>query len=165
MDGIYVRHDRRRASLERAASDGMEMCVDRRRVYAPRTMGALRWIVLTAGLATFAPYASAHHSASAQFDVAKRISVQGTLTKIDWINPHIFVFFEREEGGATQMWEAEGAPPAWWRNVGINRSSFAAHIGESVVIEGMPSRGGSPTMALTKITFASGEVLQSISAK
>jgi len=128
-------------------------------------MGALRWIVLAAGLATFAPHASAHHSASAEFDVTKQIKVQGKLTKIDWINPHIFLFFEHEEGGATQTWEAEGAPPAWWRNVGMNRSTFATHIGESVVIEGWPARSRPYSMVLNAITFASGETLQSISTK
>jgi hypothetical protein len=128
-------------------------------------MRVCRWAVVAAGVATFAPHASAHHSASAEFDVNKRIAVQGTLTKLDWINPHIFLFFDHEEGGATQAWEAEGAPPAWWRNVGMNRSTFAVHIGEQVTIEGMPARNGSHLMVLQSITFASGEVLQSISTK
>jgi uncharacterized protein DUF6152 len=128
-------------------------------------MGAVRWIVLVAAVVMFAPHASAHHSASAEFDVTKRISVQGTLTKIDWINPHIFLFFERQQGGTTQMWEAETAPPAWWRNVGMNRSTFANHIGELVTIEGMPARNGANVMVLQAITFANGETLQNIAAK
>ena len=128
-------------------------------------MRVLRGAVLAAIVATFAPPASAHHSASAEFDVTKQITVQGTLRKVDWINPHIFLFFDRAQGGATQMWEAEGAPPAWWRNVSTNRATFAAHIGERVIVEGMPSRDGSQRMVLVKITFASGEVLDSISTK
>ena len=128
-------------------------------------MDVLRSIVLIACVAAFAPHASAHHSASAEFDVSSRISVQGTLTKVDWINPHIFISIEREEGGTTETWEAEGAPPAWWRNVGVNRSTFAANVGQHVIVEGMPARNGSHNMVLQKITFSSGEILQSIPAK
>src|SRR5262245_18841140 len=62
----------------------------------------------------------AHHSPSAIFDMAKRISVTGTLTKIDWINPHIVMTMEaKSDGGKIDHWTFESNPPSWYRSVGL----------------------------------------------
>ena len=76
--------------------------------------------------------AFAHHSTTAEFDVQHRMTVSGTLTKVDWVNPHIVVFIEAkdEKGpGSTAAWKFESNPPAWFRRVGVSRADFAKAIG------------------------------------
>ena len=63
---------------------------------------------------------SAHHSPSAIFDMEKRIAVTGTLTRIDWINPHIVIAMEaKSDGGKIDHWTFESNPPSWYRSVGL----------------------------------------------
>ena len=60
--------------------------------------------------------ASAHHSTTAEFDVTHRMTLTGTLTKVDWVNPHIVVFMSGKDNTA---WKFESNPPAWFRRVGV----------------------------------------------
>jgi hypothetical protein len=58
----------------------------------------------------FAPSAAAHHSFAAQFDGDKPVVLKGAITKVDWRNPHIWVYFDvRESDGTVTKWECEGA--------------------------------------------------------
>ena len=57
----------------------------------------------------------AHHSPSAIFDMSKRFTLTGTVTKVDWINPHIVVFMDAKgASGAMENWKFESNPPAWF---------------------------------------------------
>src|SRR5262245_50526829 len=68
----------------------------------------------------------AHHSTTALFDMGRRISVTGALTKVDWVNPHIKVAIEANgEGGKIDHWLFESNPPSWYRSVGLARADFA----------------------------------------
>src|SRR5947208_4249820 len=97
----------------------------------------------------------AHHSPSAIFDMSKRIGMTGTLTKIDWINPHIVVYIDaKAEDGKAESWVFESNPPAWFRRVGVGRADFAKSIGQSVKVEGVGAKDGSLYGYLQKITFA-----------
>src|SRR2546428_716129 len=80
----------------------------------------------------------AHHSTTALFEMDKRISVTGSLTKIDWINPHIRVSIEAKgSGGKLDNWLFESNPPSWYRSVGLGRADFAKAIGQTVTVEGV----------------------------
>jgi hypothetical protein len=100
--------------------------------------------------------ASAHHSTTAEFDVAHRMTLSGTLTKIDWVNPHIVVFVDAK--GAA--WKFESNPPAWFRRVGVSRADFAKAIGQTVTVEGNRAKDGSLYGYLVKITYADGNSLE-----
>src|SRR5687767_14371428 len=82
--------------------------------------------------------ATAHHSTSAIFENDQRITVTGTLTKIDWINPHIAIVVEVGEGASAGMWRIQGNPPAWWRTVGVARADFAKGLGQKVTVDALP---------------------------
>lgn len=116
------------------------------------------FLVLIATLAAQA--ASAHHSTSAIFHDDKRISVTGTLTKVDWINPHIIIVLEVASGAAVEQWRIQGNPPQWWRNLGVVRADFAKGIGQMVTVEALPAQDGSKYGYLRKIRFANGDVLE-----
>jgi hypothetical protein len=104
----------------------------------------------------------AHHSTSAIFENDKRITVSGTLTKVDWINPHIQFFLESSTGGTVEMWRIQGNPPAWWRTVGVNRADFAKAIGQNVTVDALPAQDGSRYGYLRRIRFANGDSLESL---
>jgi hypothetical protein len=87
----------------------------------------------------------AHHSPSAIFDMSKRFTLTGTVTKVDWINPHIVVFMDAKgANGAMENWKFESNPPAWFRRLGVG------------------ARDGSLYGYLQKITFPEGNSLELI---
>jgi len=103
----------------------------------------------------------AHHSPSAVFDMEKRFTLAGTLTQVDWINPHIVVFMDaKKEDGGTETWKLESNPPSWFRRVGIARNDLAKAIGQNVTIEGNRAKDGSRYGYLLKITFVDGNSLE-----
>ena len=103
----------------------------------------------------------AHHSPSAIFDMSKRIGMTGTLTKIDWINPHIVVYIDaKAEDGKAESWVLESNPPAWFRRVGVGRADFAKSIGQAVKVEGVGAKDRSLYGYLQKITLADGSSLE-----
>jgi hypothetical protein len=103
----------------------------------------------------------AHHSPSAEFDMSKRITVSGTLTKVDWINPHITLAMEvKNESGKVETWSFESNPPAWFRRVGVGRADLAKAIGQTVTAEGVRAKDGSAFGYMQKITLADGTSLE-----
>jgi hypothetical protein len=104
--------------------------------------------------------ASAHHSTTAEFDVAHRMTLSGTLTKVDWVNPHIVVFVDAKGEKGAESWKFESNPPAWFRRVGVSRADFAKAIGQTVTVEGNRAKDGSLYGYLVKITYADGNSLE-----
>jgi len=96
----------------------------------------------------------AHHSTTAVFDTARKVTITGTLTKVDWVNPHIVLLVDAKGSGGTDMWKLESNPPSWFRRVNANRADFAKALGQTVVIEANPAKDGSLYGYMMKITFA-----------
>jgi hypothetical protein len=84
------------------------------------------------------------------------MTLSGTLTKIDWVNPHIVVFINAKGEG----WKFESNPPAWFRRVGVSRADFAKAVGQTVTVEGNRAKDGSQYGYLLKITYADGNSLE-----
>ena len=104
---------------------------------------------------------SAHHSPSAIFDMTKPISVTGTLTKIDWINPHIVIEMDAKGGdGKVEHWTFESNPPSWYRRVGVARADFAKAVGQTVTVGGVRARNGSHFGYLLRIKMPDGTQLE-----
>src|SRR2546427_12376180 len=93
-----------------------------------KTCGVLLALIIL--LATVSLWA--HHSPSAIFDMSKRITMAGTLTKIDWVNPHIVGHIDgKAEDGKAARWVFEKKSPAWVRRGGICRGDVAKSRGET----------------------------------
>jgi hypothetical protein len=103
----------------------------------------------------------AHHSTTAEFDVTRRMTLTGTLTKVDWVNPHIVVFMDAK----AEAWKFESNPPAWFRRVGVSRADFAKAIGQTITVEGNRAKDGSLYGYLLKVTFAGGNSLELVAAQ
>lgn len=125
-------------------------------------------ISLTVGIALLSAVGSsiwAHHSPSAIFDMSRRISVTGTLTKIDWINPHIVMAIDAPaDAGAVSHWVFQSNPPSWYRSVGLARADFAKAIGQTITVEGVRARDGTLYGYMQKITLPDGTALELINS-
>ena len=121
----------------------------------------MRPTVLAAGLwlcgALAGPPLQAHHSPSAIFDMAKHVSVTGTLTRVDWINPHIVLAVEaRGDTGKVEQWTFQSNPPSWYKSVGLARADFAKAIGQQISIQAVKARDGSLYGYMDKIKLPDG---------
>jgi len=104
--------------------------------------------------------AFAHHNMSALFDINDHVTVTGTLTKLDWRNPHVYLFVDmKHSDGQVQTWSLEGPSPAFFRNREINKSDFETAIGGMVTAEGSRARDGSPAALLRVITLPGGKLV------
>jgi hypothetical protein len=114
-------------------------------------------LALVCGLAAAAP-ASAHHSFAAEFDGSKTFVVKGVLTKVDWTNPHTYLYLDvMGSGGKVQHYTFSSGPPSALRRAGIKKSDFK--IGETVAITGAPAKDGTKTLGWLKmIKYADGHV-------
>ena len=113
-------------------------------------------LVLAAGLLR------AHHSVTALFDVSKKFTLKGTLTKLDWRNPHSALSIEAtNDRGELESWVIQTASLGWFTQNHIGRSDFEKAIGQTVTVEVHRARDGNLLGALLKITLPDGKVLTS----
>ena len=86
----------------------------------------------------------AHHSFAAQFDASKPITLQGAVTKVEWRNPHIWVYLDvKNADGSVTAWECEGgAPTALTRQGGTSQT---LKVGSTLRIEGYLAKNGTNT--------------------
>ena len=119
-------------------------------MYAPFVAGIASLIVAAPVIA--------HHSFAAEFDQQKPIKLQGTVTKMEWINPHswIHVSVKGPKGDATE-WMIECGTPNLMLRRGFTTKSLVA--GTEVIVEGYSARDGSNKANGNSITFTDGRKL------
>jgi hypothetical protein len=101
----------------------------------------------------------AHHNMSAIFDFNDRVNLSGTLSKIDWRNPHIELIVDTKNGQETQSWSLEGPAPSFFRARDINKSDFESALGKTVTAEASRARDGSRWGLLRVMTLPDGKVV------
>jgi hypothetical protein len=107
--------------------------------------------------------AAAHHSFAAEFDATKAIRITGTLSKIDWANPHIYFFLDvKEENGAVAKWSCEAGSPGALSRRGFKRGDLK--LGDTVVVDGYRAKDGSRLMDARRVTLPDGRVVSGASA-
>jgi hypothetical protein len=109
-------------------------------------MKTVRAVLLssTASLLAAALPASAHHSFPAQYDVAKPVTLTGKVTKVEWTNPHIFIYIDvpNEATGAVVNWALEMGGPNALLRLGWKRDSLKQD--DLITVGGSLARDGSP---------------------
>ena len=101
----------------------------------------------------------AHHSMSALFDINDKITISGTLSKIDWRNPHIELFVETKRGGGAETWSLEGPSPGFFRERDIKKSDIEAALNKTVTAEASRARDGSKSGLLRIMTLPDGTLI------
>ena len=99
--------------------------------------------------------ASAHHSFAAEFDAKKSIRVSGTVTKLEWSNPHAWLYVDvKDDSGKVTNWSFELGSPNGLVREGWRRSSLKE--GDHVTIEGFLAKDGSNTANAHSVTLPDG---------
>ena len=121
-------------------------------------MGVRSWGVVVAVVALCSgTHITAHHSAAADYDESKTVAVKGTISKVEWTNPHARFIIDVTEGNNTVSWSFELASPNSLTRAGWGKRTLT--IGDMVSATGSPARTGKP-MAVTKsVTAADGKKL------
>ena len=108
--------------------------------------------VLGLGLSVTAVGALAHHSFSAEFDANKPLKVTGTVTKLEWQNPHTWFYVDvKDDGGSVANWGFELASPNLLLRNGWTRSSMK--VGDVVTVEAYQAKNGSNIANAHVVTF------------
>jgi Family of unknown function (DUF6152) len=107
------------------------------------------------------PTVSAHHSVAGQFDSSQRFEITGTVSEVEWINPHIYIHVDvKNEQGAVTTWRLESLPTAMLRKAGLTKEMIVAD-GMPVTVSGFPARDGTKNLGwVLKLTYADGHYYQ-----
>lgn len=98
-----------------------------------------RMVAVVGGALLLGVPATAHHSASLKYDPNKPITLQGTVTKVEWTNPHIYFYIDvADERGRVENWAVESGPPNWLYRRGWRRDSL--NPGDVVTVEAFAAR-------------------------
>src|SRR3989440_5204813 len=124
-------------------------------------MGHRNCITLTlAAIAVAGASVAAHHSFKAEFDIAKPMTVKGTVTKVEWVNPHVYLHVDvKDDKGAVTNWAFETLGPGRMRAEGMSKQTFG--VGKVVTLKGYAARDGSKNLGfLRQVTFDDGHTIE-----
>ena len=115
-------------------------------------------LAVAAGLLAATAPMLAHHSFAAEFDGQKPVSVKGTVTKVDWVNPHSWIYIDvKSDDGTVANWGLETGPPNILYRAGWRKDSVKE--GDIISVDGFAAKDGSHTMAARQVLTADGKKL------
>jgi hypothetical protein len=114
-------------------------------------------VAVTLATAAGVPLA-AHHSFAAEFDAKQPVLFKGTVTKMEWINPHVWIHMNvTQPNGKTEAWMVEGGAPTVLFRRGFSKTSL--QTGTQIVVDGYRAKDSTNKMNAREITFADGRRL------
>jgi len=118
-------------------------------------MHATRVMIVAFLTTAAAPSLSAHHSFAAEFDANKPVTLTGTVTRVEWANPHIWVYLDvKDDHGVAQRWQCEGGAPNTLTRNGWSKDSLKADA--PITIDGFLAKDGSKTCNLRTVKLPDG---------
>ena len=99
----------------------------------------------------------AHHSFSAEFDAGKTVTLHGVISKVDWVNPHIWVYVDvKDDSGKTTTWALQSLPPLFFRGSGLTKDALMSK--QEVTVTLNPAKDGGDSGFMTKLAYPDGHV-------
>ena len=99
-----------------------------------------------------------HHSFAAQYDRTKPITLKGTVTKVEWMNPHIYFYIDvKDEAERTANWAVEGGAPSMLYRNGWRADSLK--VGDKVTVDGWLAKDGTKLANMRTATLADGKTI------
>jgi hypothetical protein len=115
-----------------------------------------------AGLLATIP-AQAHHSFAAEFDASRSMRLIGTITRIEWSNPHSYFFIDvKDDKGNVVNWGCEGAGPGALTRRGWRKGDVK--LGDTLIVDGYPAKDGSHIIDARRVTLPDGRMISGGSA-
>ena len=115
-------------------------------------------IVGSVAILTLAVPVLAHHSFAAEFDANKPINLRGSVTRVEWINPHTWIHIDvKKPDGTVEQWMIEGGTPNTLLRQGLTKASLPT--GAEIVVDGFRARDGSLRANGRDLTFPDGRKL------
>src|ERR1700687_2130900 len=112
---------------------------------------------LLVGIMTIGSVAFAHQR-TAKYDTSKTVTVKGSVTDFQFINPHVLIVMDaKDEGGKIEKWQGELTSPNRLSRNGWTKSSIK--LGDTITISGYPTKSGSTEIWIQKVVLAGGEEL------
>ena len=99
---------------------------------------------------------AAHHSFSAEYDAAARVTLKGVISKVEWSNPHIHIYIDvKDDTGKVTTWNMEGGPPNALKRSGVTLN--IVNVGDTITITGFRARDNSTRASRCDVTTADGK--------
>ena len=106
----------------------------------------------------------AHHSFAAEFDIKQPITLKGTVTKVEWTNPHVWIYIDvTNNSGAVEHWQCENGAPNALSRMGWTRHSL--NVGDNITVQGFRAKNAEFTANARQVTLADGRKVFSGSAE
>ena len=119
-----------------------------------------RIAILVFILTAVATSAYAHHGRGATFDMKKSVTLKGTVSKVDWRNPHVVIWMDvKDQAGKVTTWGFENAGVSQLAQEGYNRNTLK--IGQEITALVNPAVNGSPTGIVVKVILTDGSEIMS----
>ncbi|HYR88218.1 MAG TPA: DUF6152 family protein [Terriglobia bacterium] len=102
----------------------------------------------------------AHHSVQAQFDLNKPITLTGKITKVEWINPHSYLWMDvNDENGSVKRWALEMAGPGALRKAGLSRADRGGlKAGDTVTVNAVRAKDGTDLALMKDVKVSDGRL-------
>jgi hypothetical protein len=125
--------------------------------------------MLLAGMIAATFPVDAHHSFAAEFDSNKQVKMNGVVTKVEWTNPHVWIYFNvKDENGKVTNWGGELGPPHGLQRSGWRRDTLS--IGTQITVDGFLAKNGANRLNARTVSLAAtggrpGQTLDANSSK
>ena len=119
-----------------------------------------RLVTLVALMAVLSVPVLAHHGRGATYDMKKRVTLKGTVSRVEWRNPHVLIYMDvKGPDGTVVTWGFENAGVSQLAQEGYNRNTLK--VGQEITAIVNPAANGAPTAIVVKVILADGSEIMS----